>query len=129
MCVQLWVHPLGVKAAKRGRWRACMNFQGRFVNGGSYGTQEAAAWAYDAKAKELWVNPILNFLPDGSLNPDRFEHHTRRVLVPRKREEGAEDSGSEDGSGQEEEEEHEEIDSSSSSSSGADIGKRRGNPS
>lgn len=36
--------------------------------------QQEAARAYDAKAKELWANPVLNFLPDGALNPDRQKH-------------------------------------------------------
>jgi hypothetical protein len=38
---------------------------------GCFDNEEAAARAYDEKAKQVFVNPILNFLPDGSLNPDR----------------------------------------------------------
>ena len=38
---------------------------------GTYDMEEEAARAHDEKAKELHNNPILNFLPDGSLNPDR----------------------------------------------------------
>lgn len=30
-----------------------------------------AARAYDAAAKDLYEGPVLNFLPDGSLNPER----------------------------------------------------------
>ena len=38
---------------------------------GFFDTEEEAARIYDEKAKRVHVNPILNFLPDGSLNPDR----------------------------------------------------------
>jgi hypothetical protein len=38
---------------------------------GIFDTEEAAARAYDEKAKQVHQNPALNFLPDGSLNPDR----------------------------------------------------------
>ena len=44
---------------------------GHRYNLGTYDTEEAAAQVYDEKAKQLRDNPILNFLPDGSLNPDR----------------------------------------------------------
>lgn len=33
--------------------------------------EDEAARVYDKRAKELHVNRALNFLPDGSLNPDR----------------------------------------------------------
>lgn len=38
---------------------------------GLFDDEAAVAWAYDKAAKWLWVNCILNFPPDGSLNPDR----------------------------------------------------------
>ena len=38
---------------------------------GRFATEEEAARAYDAAARDKLENPILNFLPDGSLNPDR----------------------------------------------------------
>ena len=38
---------------------------------GRFESEKAAARAVDAEAKRLWRNPVLNFLPDGSLNPDR----------------------------------------------------------
>ena len=37
--------------------------------------EEAAARAYDEQAKQLHDDPILNFLPNGSLNPDRHLRH------------------------------------------------------
>ena len=46
-----------------------MNGRSQYI--GTHGTEEAAAWAYDEKAKQVYAEPILNFLPDGSLNPDR----------------------------------------------------------
>jgi len=38
---------------------------------GRFNDEEAAARAYDAAAKSSYAKPILNFLSDGSLNPDR----------------------------------------------------------
>lgn len=56
---------------KSGRWQAWMSFQGKGRSLGTFDAEEGAARASDAEAKRLWVNPVLNFLPDGSLNPDR----------------------------------------------------------
>jgi hypothetical protein len=47
-----------------------MNGRSQYL--GFFDTEEEAARAYDKKAKELHVNPILNFLPNGSLNPDKY---------------------------------------------------------
>ena len=42
---------------------------------------EAAACAFDARAKALYLNPILNFLPDHSLNPDRKKRGPQYQIV------------------------------------------------
>ena len=54
-----------------GRWEAFIKASGRIQYIGRFDDEEAAARAFDEKAKQLRVNPILNFLPKGSLNPDR----------------------------------------------------------
>jgi hypothetical protein len=48
-----------------------MTEDGRTQYLGTYDTEEAAAQAYDEKAKQLRGKRLRNFLPDGSLNPDR----------------------------------------------------------
>ena len=60
----------GVKWGK-GRWQAHISVNDRQQYLGRFDTEEEAARAYDEKAKQLRANPVLNFLPDGSLNPDR----------------------------------------------------------
>lgn len=40
-------------------------------NPGSFDLEEAAVRGLDKAAKELRKSPALNFLADGSLNPDR----------------------------------------------------------
>ena len=45
---------------------------------GTYDTEEEAARAYDDTAKQVFDDPILNFLPDGSLNPDRSRKYVDR---------------------------------------------------
>ena len=61
----------GVRKQKGGRWEVSIRASGRKQYIGTHDTEEEAARAYDEKAKQLHNNPILNFLPDGSLNPDR----------------------------------------------------------
>ena len=60
----------GVNRAK-GRWVARIGTNGLYQHLGSFVNEEAAAQAYDEKAKQVFDNPTLNFLPDGSLNPKR----------------------------------------------------------
>lgn len=48
--------------------------QGRYL--GHFDDEEAAARAYNDKAKKIIVNFLLNFLTDGSLNPDRKQRRT-----------------------------------------------------
>ena len=61
----------------RGRWVASIHADGETQRVGTYGTEEEAARAYDEKAKQLRDNPVLNFLPDGSPNPDRKSTYVR----------------------------------------------------
>jgi hypothetical protein len=67
------------------KWRASIKFQGRTRYLGRFDTEEAAAKAYDEEAKRLWTNPILNFLPDGSINPHRKRRAGRNALTPHDR--------------------------------------------
>ena len=57
-----------------GQWQTKIKVNGQIQVLGPYDTEEGAARAYDEKAKQLHANPILNFLPDGSINPDRRKH-------------------------------------------------------
>ena len=52
-----------------GRWCAQIKVNGHKQHLGRFDTEEAAARAYDEKAKQLRDDPIVNFLPDGSLTP------------------------------------------------------------
>ena len=61
----------GIFLTKGGRWGARISLNGRDQFLGTFGDEEAAARAYDEKARQLHDNPALNFLPDGSLNSDR----------------------------------------------------------
>lgn len=63
-----------------GKWSVQVSYGGKAHNLGQFDDQEAAARAYDAEAKVSVPDPILNFLPDGSLNPHR---HKRRKRVGR----------------------------------------------
>jgi hypothetical protein len=104
----------------KSKWRAFIDFQGQRRYLGSFGTEEEAARAYDKKAKRLWANPILNFLPDGSLNPNRKKRVRSQSLIARpaaKRRPSSGSSEEEEEEDDEEEEEEEEEDSKSSSSS------------
>jgi hypothetical protein len=65
------------------QWTARTYFQSRQRVLGRFDTEEEAARAYDQEAARVWVNPILNFLPDGSTNPDRNSRTGSRTLVPR----------------------------------------------
>ena len=53
------------------RWAARICEQGKQQYLGCFDTEEEAARAYDERAQQLHHFPTLNFLPDGSLNPDR----------------------------------------------------------
>ena len=54
-----------------GRWKVEIRGGGFRQYLGCFAAEEAAAQAYDEKAKQVFDIPTLNFLPDGSLNPDR----------------------------------------------------------
>lgn len=53
---------------KNGRW---VSVDGQEKHLGRFESEEAAAQAYNARAKELHGCSVLDFLPDGSLNPNR----------------------------------------------------------
>ena len=53
---------------------------------GTYDSEEAAAHAYDQRAKEELQKAILNFLPNGDLNPERKKKPTPENWVPKKKE-------------------------------------------
>ena len=55
----------------KGRWRVNIRVNGRIQSLGCFDNEKETARAYDEKAKQLHVNPIVNFLPNGSPNPDR----------------------------------------------------------
>jgi hypothetical protein len=60
--------------AHSGKWNAFFSRNGRWQSAGYFADEEAAARAHDAAVTKAGVpNAVLNFLPDGSLNPDRFE--------------------------------------------------------
>ena len=96
-------------AANRKKWRVQLRFGGQYHYLGNFDTEEAAARAYDAEATRLWVNPVLNFLPDGSLNPDRKKGSCNRLMEPQQQQQQAESQQEEGGKG---------IGSSSSSGGG-----------
>ena len=52
------------------KWAVSISIDGRKKHIGHFDSEEEAAKAFDAEAKRLG-RPTLNFLPDGSLNPDR----------------------------------------------------------
>ena len=62
----------GVSWNKRqGKWGAGIKYKGKKVHLGSFASEGDAARAFDTAAGELYQKPILNFLPDGLLNPGR----------------------------------------------------------
>lgn len=59
--------------AKRKKWRAAINYKGKYIEIGSFDTQEQAASAYNKRVYELYgehayLNPIEEAQP-GRLNP------------------------------------------------------------
>ena len=67
----------GVYGYRIGKWQAYISAGGKQQTLGRFDTEEAAARAYDEKAKEVHIDPVLDFLPDGSLNPDRKSDERR----------------------------------------------------
>lgn len=63
-----------------GKWVVKYRFHGKLRSSGGFDTQEAAARAHDELMSQLFINPVLNFLPDGSLNPQRKEF-ARALMV------------------------------------------------
>jgi hypothetical protein len=111
-------HTTGVSGAN-GSWFAQISFQRQQRRLGAFDTEEAAARAYDEEAKRLWTNPVLNFLPDGSLNPDRKKFVPSGHMIPRPAAKRRMSSGSSEEEEEEEEEGDEEEDSGSSDEEGA----------
>ena len=70
---------LGVMLRTNGRWVTQIKLNGQGKRLGAFDTEEAAARAYDERARKGFVNPILNFLPDGSLNPYRKKLDSKSV--------------------------------------------------
>ena len=76
------------------KWASSIGANGKSLYLGVFANEEAAARAYDEAAKEHRIDPILNFLPDGSPNP----HRKMRLLIARQ---GTEDDGASGGGGKE----------------------------
>lgn len=70
--------------SKGTKWCAYIHLNGRKKYLGTFDSAEEAARAYDATAQRLCHKPILNLLPDGSLNPDRKKLTQPQSLVRRR---------------------------------------------
>ncbi len=93
-----YTRTLGVSSHRdKGKKRACISFQGRQRRLGSFATQEEAARAYDAEATKLRATPVLNFMPDGSMNPNR---KLSGFVPPRRDAEESEGDSSSDSEGE-----------------------------
>jgi hypothetical protein len=61
------------------KWMAQLSVRGRQRHLGYFDDEEEAAQVYDEAAAAEHTTPVLNFLPDGSLNPHRhLRSHQRR---------------------------------------------------
>ena len=62
-----------VRDSVNGRsWEAHVWVAGKGFSDGKFDSALEAAQNYDRRAKGIWINPILNFRPDGSLNDERM---------------------------------------------------------
>ena len=64
---------------RKGRWAAYTYADGRSKYVGIFDDEEEAARAYDDKAKQVFINPVLNFLPNGSPTPDRNSKYVESI--------------------------------------------------
>lgn len=64
-----------------GRWQARITVNGKQVYLGRFTSEVDAARAFDRQAKEVYESPVLNFLPDGTLNPERKKRQRRVPAV------------------------------------------------
>ena len=60
----------------RGAWKARLSAR----HLGHFRKEREAAMAYDVAAGETFEDPILNFLPDGTLNPERKRKVSHKTL-------------------------------------------------
>jgi hypothetical protein len=64
----------------------------RFI--GYFTTEDAAARAVDEETKRLYVNPVLNLLPDGSPNPHRKQRiHPQSMIIRQRAAQEQEEAG------------------------------------